>query len=260
MTKKENERCPYCLSQNLRQKGWNSKRTKKRFKCGGCKKHLVLGGKSWFVSDLQIELVDSLLMERLSLRGICRVVKVSLSWLMKYIERLYEKQPDNLNYRVPNAPEINLQLIDCELDEMWSFVHKKKNKKWIWIAQCRKTRQVVAFYVGDRSRNSAKELWKRIPSNLRKKGCFYSDDWDAYKSVFPEERHKYSKIKKDTNHLERLNNTIRQRVSRLVRKTLSFSKKLKNHISAIKYFFCNYNLEQQDKWDKYELKNKSAHL
>ena len=91
-----------------------------------------------------------------------------------------------------------------------------------------------------------------------KAGFFYSDDWDAYKGVFPSERHRSSKKKKDTNHLERLNNTIRQRVSRLVRKTLSFSKKLQNHVYAIKYFFCNYNLEQQEKWDKY--KYKSAHL
>jgi hypothetical protein len=41
---------------------------------------------------------------------------------------------------------------------------------------------------------------------------------------------------------ERLNNTLRQRLSRLVRETLSFSKKLANHIGAIKYFICHYNL------------------
>jgi insertion element IS1 protein InsB len=35
---------------------------------------------------------------------------------------------------------------------------------------------------------------------------------------------------------------LRQRVSRLVRETLSFSKKLANHIGAIKYFICHYNL------------------
>jgi insertion element IS1 protein InsB len=46
----------------------------------------------------------------------------------------------------------------------------------------------------------------------------------------------------DTNHIERFNNTLRQRVSRLVRETLSFSKKLSNHIGAIKFFICDYNL------------------
>jgi hypothetical protein len=34
----------------------------------------------------------------------------------------------------------------------------------------------------------------------------------------------------------------RQRVSRLVRDALSFSKKLANHIGAIKLFICHYNL------------------
>jgi hypothetical protein len=36
--------------------------------------------------------------------------------------------------------------------------------------------------------------------------------------------------------------TTRQHVSRLVRSALSFSKKLANHIGAIKYFICYYNL------------------
>jgi insertion element IS1 protein InsB len=139
---------------------------------------------------------------------------------------------------------------------MWSFVQKKSNKQWIWIIQCRRTRQVIAFHIGGRGRVDAQELWKKIPSKIKNYGFFYSDDWDAYKCVFPKERHLLSKQKRDTNHLERLNNTIRQRVSRLVRKSLSFSKILEIHIGAIKYFFCHYNLEQHAKWDKYEI----AHL
>ena len=43
-------------------------------------------------------------------------------------------------------------------------------------------------------------------------------------------------------HIERFNNTLRQRVSRLVREALSFSKRLVNHIGAIKLFICHYNL------------------
>ncbi len=44
-----------------------------------------------------------------------------------------------------------------------------------------------------------------------------------------------------TSHSERLNNTLRQRTSRLVRKTLSFSKKVENHSDAIWYFVHHYN-------------------
>lgn len=106
------------------------------------------------------------------------------------------------------------------------------------------TRQVIALYVEDRSRKSAQKLWDNLPSFYKENGRFYTDDWDAYKAVFPSERHVSSKIKRDTNHIERFNNSIRNRCSRLVRKSLSFSKKLEHHIGALKYFFCNYNLEQ----------------
>ena len=66
-----------------------------------------------------------------------------------------------------------------------------------------------------------------------------------YKGVSPAERHKaITKKARKTNHIERFNNTLRQRLSRLVRDTLSFSKKVENHIGAIKFFICHYNLEK----------------
>jgi len=46
-----------------------------------------------------------------------------------------------------------------------------------------------------------------------------------------------------TSHIERFNLAMRQRVSRLVRKTLSFSEKPENHIGAIWNFIHHYNLE-----------------
>jgi insertion element IS1 protein InsB len=61
--------------------------------------------------------------------------------------------------------------------------------------------------------------------------------------VIPPSQHKaITKQARKTNHVERFNNTLRQRMSRLVRETLSFSKKLANHIGAIKFFICHYNL------------------
>jgi hypothetical protein len=70
--------------------------------------------------------------------------------------------------------------------------------------------------------------------------------WDAYQGVIPVMRHKaVGKDSGKTNHIERFNNTMRQRISRLVRKTLSFSKKLENHIGAIWYFIHHYNASLQ---------------
>ena len=67
----------------------------------------------------------------------------------------------------------------------------------------------------------------------------------SIKGVIPAEQHRaITKKARKTDHIERFNNTLRQRVSRLVRETLSFSKTLANHIGAIKYFICHYNLEK----------------
>jgi insertion element IS1 protein InsB len=126
---------------------------------------------------------------------------------------------------------------------MWSFVGKRANKQWIWIAMDAKTRQVIAFHVGDRSRESAKELWANIPVAYREQARFHTDQYEAYTGVIPAARHQaITKQARKTNHIERFNNTLRQRLSRLVRETLSFSKKLANHIGAIRYFICHYNL------------------
>jgi len=51
-----------------------------------------------------------------------------------------------------------------------------------------------------------------------------------------------SQCARTTKHLERCNTTLRQRVARLVRDALSFSKKRAHHIGAINLFLCFYTL------------------
>jgi len=64
----------------------------------------------------------------------------------------------------------------------------------------------------------------------------------SYEEVFPSKRHKAAgKETGETNRIERFNNTLGQRISRLAGKTLSFSKKPENHISAIWYFIHDCN-------------------
>jgi IS1 family transposase len=46
----------------------------------------------------------------------------------------------------PDPPDAEATVL--ELDELWSFVLKKTTQAWIWIALCRKTRQVVAYCRG----------------------------------------------------------------------------------------------------------------
>ena len=51
-----------------------------------------------------------------------------------------------------------------------STITKKKNKQWIWIALDRKTRQVIAFHIGDRSKKSAQQLWDNLPIFYKENG------------------------------------------------------------------------------------------
>ena len=51
-----------------------------------------------------------------------------------------------------------LHRLEAEIDELWSFVGAKANRHWVWIAMDATTRQVIAFYVGDRSGQSAQAL------------------------------------------------------------------------------------------------------
>ncbi len=131
-----------------------------------------------------------------------------------------------------------------ELDELWSFVLKKAHKKWIWIALCSRTRQVVAYTIGDRSKVTCRKLWEAIPEAYRRAHC-YSDFWKAYAAVIPAEQHTAVGIRSgQTAHVERLNNTLRQRLGRLVRQTLSFSKSVVMHEACLCLFLYRYNLER----------------
>ena len=129
---------------------------------------------------------------------------------------------------------------------MWSFVYKKRNKRWIWLALSKATRQIVAFVIGDRSEKTCQKLWDNIPESYKQAIC-YSDFWEAYLNVIPSEQHQaVSKQTGLTNHIERFNNTIRQRLSRFVRKALSFSKSEQMHLICLELFLHSYNLERRD--------------
>ena len=128
-----------------------------------------------------------------------------------------------------------------ELDELWSFVGSKQNVRWVWIALCRQTRQIIAFFVGDRSAESARALRERLPPGYRCRAT-RSDYWLAYEEAFPKRTHRLcGKNEGQTNHAERFFCTLRQRLGRFVRKTLSFSKCERMHELALRLFVHEYN-------------------
>jgi len=245
--------CPSCQSSNVKKNGLFNKKKHQQYKCKDCSKKFSEAGNSFFISQTQKDLTNKLLLERLSLRGICRVLGFSLSWLLGYLKEVYKDLPKDLACRIPaflkqEKSQFTIQCYHFEGDELWSFVGSKENAYYIWLVMHRATRQIVAMQVGDRSKKTAQKLWDKIPKDIQENGTFYTDNWGSYKGIIPKNQHSYSKCKKDTNHLERFNNTLRHRVSRLVRQNLAFSKALNNHIKAIQYFICHYNKEMQKKY------------
>ena len=130
-----------------------------------------------------------------------------------------------------------------ELDEVWSFVGQRAEKRWLWTAMCRRTRQIVAFVIGDHSEATCRRLWQAIPKAYRR--CrSYSDFWKAYAAVFPAQSHEsVGKESGQTAHMERWYNTLRQRLGRYTRKTLSFSKKDANHSLVTRWFITEHNMQ-----------------
>jgi len=188
-----------------------------------------LNGKEILLTDL----------EKIPLAGIARAIGVSESWLQYYVNKKYDAVPRVINVKPKKKGRL---VIQC--DEMWSHGGKKGNKYWIWLAIDIETREIVGVYIGNRDKKAAQGLWDSLPPVYRQGAICYTDFWESYAAVFPSKRHRaVGKGTGKTNLIERFNNTMRQRISRLVRKTLSFSKKVSNHIGAIWYFIHYYNAQ-----------------
>ena len=150
--------CPACGSTRYKKNG-HTRPGKQNHQCKACERQFGATAEDHLISNERRSMVEHLLRERISLRGICRAVGVSLTWLLHFMVERFAACPDDLHVRVPHRPtDVVLRRLEAEADEMWSFVKKKANKQWIWIAMDATTRQIIAFHVGDRSRDSAKEL------------------------------------------------------------------------------------------------------
>ena len=128
-----------------------------------------------------------------------------------------------------------------ELDELWTFVERKSQVRWLWTLLERSTRRVLAWVIGNRSEQTAFKLWDSLPLSplQRLKGTFCTDLWPAYNE--PRLGTNRRTRKGETNHVERLNCTLRQRLGRLVRKSLSFSKSDEMLEAALTLAFHRYN-------------------
>ncbi len=121
-----------------------------------------------------------------------------------------------------------------QLDEVWSYVGKKKEGKyWLLYAYCPQTDEVLAYSCGSRSAKTVRELLRKLTNVEIDEYC--TDHWKAFTKVLPSQKHTIGKA--HTKNIEGVNTCIRARNRRFVRKTTCFSKKKQNHLAALNIMF-----------------------
>ena len=125
---------------------------------------------------------------------------------------------------------------EAEADEMWSFVQRKKNQRWLWHARDHHSGKVLAYVFGRRQ----DEAFLKLKALLEPFGItrYYTDYWGAYTRHIASEAHQPGK--RNTQKIERKHLTLRARIKRLARKTICFSKSVQMHDLVIGLFVNRY--------------------
>ncbi len=177
--------CPRCQLSHIKKNG-HTYYGKQNYRCKRCGRQFVEN--SQLINQSKRNLVKKLLLERISLSGICRVLDISLTWLLDFIEQVYARNDEQLNFSQVDL-SCELEIICLEADELWSFVQNKENKQWIWLVIDKFSKQIIAAQIGDHSEESARKLYDRIPDAIKENAIFYTDLWKAYGEVIPAEQH-----------------------------------------------------------------------
>ncbi len=123
-----------------------------------------------------------------------------------------------------------------ELNEIWSFVGKKTNPRWLWYAIDRNTGQILAYVFGRRKDEVFLKLKELLEPFGIKKYC--TDGWRSDERHLPLELHDIGKRK--IQRIERKHLKLRTRIKRLTRKTICFSKLELMHDLVIGLFITRY--------------------
>jgi len=85
--------CPGCGSIPFKKNG-HIHSGKQNHQRNACRRQLVASAEDRIIADEQRTLIEHLLRERISLRGICRAVGVSLTWLLRFMVERFAACPE----------------------------------------------------------------------------------------------------------------------------------------------------------------------
>jgi IS1 family transposase/transposase-like protein len=194
--------CPYCNSSNIVKNG-KDKKNKQRFLC----KNKECNHKTFLLDYSDIgrqkhikDLILKMAINGSGIRDTARVLEISPNTVIETIKKANDII-ENVNYKLlrKNAKKnieidiVPINAIDIELDEMWSFVEKKSNQRWLWLAIDHNTGDTVAFVFGKRKDEVFLELKKLLePFNIKK---YYTDNWGSYSKNLDKDKHEIGKKK-----------------------------------------------------------------
>ena len=87
--------CPRCGSDKIVKNG-RIHNGKPKFKCNSCGRQFIENPQNQPILDSTKQIIDKLLLERISLAGICRTMGVSEKWLSNYKAIKYANMPNQL--------------------------------------------------------------------------------------------------------------------------------------------------------------------
>jgi len=130
--------------------------------------------------------------------------------------------------------------LSSELDEMWSYIARKSNPRWLWHAIDHRTGRVLAYVFGRRK----DDVFLKLKALLEPFGIttFYTDGWGAYERHIDAEKHQVGK--ENTQKVESKHANLRTRIKRLMRRTICFSKTEQMHDLVIGLFINRYEFGQ----------------
>jgi insertion element IS1 protein InsB len=134
---------------------------------------------------------------------------------------LQSLHPEQVEVEICCADELaRRRSLTSELDEMWSYVGKKTEPRWLWHAINHHSGHVLAYVFGRRQDAVFLQLQTLLePFEITR---FYTDGWGAYERHIAPEQHTVGK--QHTQKIESKHINLRTRIKRLVRRTICFSK------------------------------------
>ncbi len=120
---------------------------------------------------------------------------------------------------------------------VFCFTLQNSISNWVFFYQI-KTLDNLYVTMGKRSKKTVLELYNRLKDIKIDYWC--TDHWEAFKAIFPSEKHKVGK--EFAKVIEGVNTCLIGACKRLIRRTTAFSKKVLNHWAVIKRVMQHRNL------------------